>query len=550
MAIMFLNVTSVSRGRGGSAVAKAAYIARERLSDARSGVVRDYRQVRGLEHAEILLPSGQAAGLARDHGIGRGDRVAVLGANSLEWILTFWAVTALGGITVAMNGWWQADEILHGLEVAKPKLLVADAKRLARLVEEGIDPKVPTVVIESGAAATWGLADFASLRAGSAGAALPDGPVDEDDPVAILFTSGTTGRPKGAISTHRNLVAFTMLGRFGGARTMLMHPPDPAKAAAASPMVALCSSPLFHVSGLQSAAIAGIANGTTMVWTTGRFDPGKVLDLVVEHGVTRLGGITTQLWRVLEHPDIDRYDLSRITSTGGGGSTFSPELQRTIRAKLPNAVDGFTVGYGLTECGGLCTIATNEMMLAHPDCVGRALLTAQVAILDDDGRMVPDGVDGNICVRGPMVMPGYWDNPEATAAAFFADGWLRTGDVGHLADGLVFLATRKRDLIIRGGENIYPVEIENRLDEHPSVAEAAVVGVDHRTLGQQVKAIVVPRPGHAVDAEEIKAFVAETLAYYKVPEFIELRTEPLPRNATGKVMKHVLDGADNTFIEE
>jgi acyl-CoA synthetase (AMP-forming)/AMP-acid ligase II len=179
------------------------------------------------------------------------------------------------------------------------------------------------------------------------------------------------------------------------------------------------------------------------------------------------------------------------------------------------------------------------------------LPTAQVAILDDDGTPLPDGEVGNVCVRGPMVTPGYWNNADATADTFFPGRWLKTGDFGRMEGGLLYLATRKRDMIIRGGENVYPIEIENRLDEHPDIAEAAVVGVDHRTLGQEVKAIIVPRPGATLDPDQVRAFVGETLAYYKVPEHIEIRTEPLPRNATGKVMKHVLLGeAENTFVEE
>jgi acyl-CoA synthetase (AMP-forming)/AMP-acid ligase II len=196
-------------------------------------------------------------------------------------------------------------------------------------------------------------------------------------------------------------------------------------------------------------------------------------------------------------------------------------------------------------------MANDALLREHPDTAGRALPTAEVAIFDDSGERLPDGTDGNICIRGPMVMPGYWRNPEATAEAFFDDGWLRSGDIGQMRDGLLFLASRKRDMILRGGENIYPQEIENRLVEHPGIAEAAVVGVSHRTLGQEVKAIVVPREGARLDAAGIRAFVAEDLAYYKVPAHIELRSEALPRNATGKVMKNVLIGdAENPFTEE
>ncbi|HEV8297278.1 MAG TPA: class I adenylate-forming enzyme family protein [Acidimicrobiales bacterium] len=496
---------------------------------------------RGLTFREHLDAVGSiAAALHETYGIGPGDRVAILGANSLEWLLTFWATISLDAIAVAMNGWWQDNEIRFGLELTEPKLLVVDTKRLERVNGGRASLDVPVVVMET---------EFAALWNHRLGEALPTVPIDEDDAAAILFTSGTTGRPKGAISTHRNLLSFTQMSFFSGARNALMYPPKP-DASPRSP-VNLCSSPMFHVSGLQSAIIAGIASGVKYVWTTGRFDPKKVLDLTIEHGVTRVGGITTQLWRILEHPDFDSYDLSHVTSSGGGGSVFSPELQRTIRTKIPTIEKGFSIGYGLTESGGLCTMANDDMLLAHPDCVGRALPTAQVEIFDDEGKPLPDGEVGHVCIRGPMVMPGYWNDPPATAEAFFPGHWLDSGDFGRMEDGLLFLATRKRDMIIRGGENVYPIEIENRLDEHPDVLEVAVVGVDHRTLGQEVMAIIVPRPGATIDPVEIKQFVGATLAYYKVPEHIEVRTEPLPRNATGKVMKHVLLGeAENTFVEE
>jgi acyl-CoA synthetase (AMP-forming)/AMP-acid ligase II len=252
----------------------------------------------------------------------------------------------------------------------------------------------------------------------------------------------------------------------------------------------------------------------------------------------------------VEHPGFDPERFRQVRSMGGGGSAFSPELQRTLRVKLPQATASFNIGYGLTECGGLCTMAVNEDLEVHPETAGRVCPGNEVAIFDDQGQRLPDGVDGNICVRGPNVMLGYWRNEQATRETFFEQGWLRTGDIGQFRDGLLFLASRKRDMIIRGGENIYPLEIENRIDEHPDVLEAAVVGVDHRELGQEVKAFVVPRPGRQIEAQEIRDFVAETLAYYKVPTYVEVREESLPRNATGKVLKPVLTGeAENTFEE-
>jgi acyl-CoA synthetase (AMP-forming)/AMP-acid ligase II len=362
-----------------------------------------------------------------------------------------------------------------------------------------------------------------------------------------MFTSGTTGRPKGAIGTHRNYIAFLQMTFASGALGAMMYPPE----SPAAPPISITASPLFHVSGFQSCALMGPATGSKLVWTTGRFDPKNVFRLTLEEGVTRWGGVPTQLWRLLEDPSFEPEKFRQVTSAGGGGSVFSPELQRLVRTKLPQAARDMNVGYGMTECGGLCSMARADLLERYPETVGRPLPTSEIAIFDDRGERLPDGQEGNICIRGPGVMPGYWRNEQATAEAFFDDGWLRSGDIGSMRDGLLFLASRKRDMIIRGGENIYPIEIENRLEEHPGVYEAAVVGVEHRSLGQEVKAIIVPHLGATPDTEELRKFVGERLAAYKVPSYVEIRTELLPRNASGKVLKAVLTGElENTFTEE
>ena len=505
-----------------------------RFGDAELAVWDDGDRWSFVEHERQV--ASVAAALRDRHGIGRGSRVAILASNRPEWVLTAWATLTLGGVVVAMNGWWQGEEIRFGLDLGEPDLLVADRARLARLIEPL--RSIPTLVMEE---------ELDRYRGYDLEAPLSETPIDEDDLAAIMFTSGTTGRPKGAMISHRNFIAFLQMNFCNSAVAALMSPPREPQ----PPHVSILSTPLFHVSGFQAGALMGPATGLKQVWTTGRFDPQKILRLTLEEGVTRWGGITTQLWRLVEHPDFEPDAFRQIRSTGGGGSAFSPDLQRTLREKLPQAVGEFNVGYGLTECAGLCSMATSDLLEKHPDTAGRTVPGNDVAIFDDAGHRVPDGVEGNICVRGPNVMLGYWRNPEATAEAFFADGWLRTGDIGQLRDGLLFLASRKRDMIIRGGENIYPLEIENRLDDHPDVLEAAVVGVDHRTLGQEVKAIVVPRPGASLDPDALRSFVGETLAYYKVPAHIEIRDEPLPRNATGKVLKPVLLGeAENPFKEE
>ena len=497
-----------------------------------------------------------AAGLADRYGIGPGDRVGLLGANQPPWIQAFWGTVSTGAIAVAMNGWWKGDEIRYAIKLTEPTVLVADRRRFERL--DG-DPGVPTVVMDCG---------FNDLMAAYRGASLPEVDIAPDDPAAILFTSGTTGRPRGAVQTHRNFLAYVSCAFMIGARKAVRFP----GAAPVSSGPTLACSPLFHVSGLHACAVIAVASGTWHVWTTGRFDAEKILRLTQEHRIARWGGVTTQIWRLIEHPKLAEYDTSSVISVGGGGSMWSPELQQACRARLPAARSDVSVGYGLTESSGLAASASDDVLRDHPDCVGYPLPTVKVRITDDEGNELPDGAVGNVCISSDVVMPGYWNDPAATAETI-RDGWLRTGDYGHLADGLLFLTGRRSDLIIRGGENIYPAEIEHRLDSHPRVLESAVFGVDHRELGQEVKAVVVLSDETAPDTtagfdgaagpertadrdksglvEEFKSWVAETLADMKVPVHWELCPDPLPRNAAGKVLKHVLRGeADSIFVEE
>ena len=524
------DVLAASAGHGGDGSARY-YL----FDDGRSATFAD-----NIAHA-----AAAASALSDRHGVGHGDRVGLLGANQPAWIQGFWATVSAGAVAVAMNGWWKGDEIRYGIGLTEPKVLIADRRRLERL--DG-DPGVPVVVMD----AEPGDPDsFDSLLAHGAGAALPTVDLHPDDPAAILFTSGTTGRPRGAVQTHRNFLSYLSCAYMIGARQFVRYPG--ASMDAGGPTLAC--SPLFHVSGLHACALMAVAAGFNHVWTTGRYDAEKILRLTQEHRIARWGGVTTQIWRLVEHPRLADYDVSSVTSIGGGGSIWSPELQEACRTALPRARTSVTIGYGLTESSGLATSAADDVLRDNPDSVGYPLPTVRVRITDDEGRELPEGAVGNICLAGPMVTPGYWNDPAATAATI-RDGWLRTGDYGYLRDGLLCLVSRRSDLIIRGGENIYPTEIEQRLDAHPAVAESAVFGVDHRELGQEVKAVVVvdsPDGGPPDDAmaEELQAWVAEAMADIKVPAHWELRTEPLPRNATGKVLKRVVQGAaDYDFIEE
>jgi long-chain acyl-CoA synthetase len=485
--------------------------------------------------ADVAERSAAVATWLRDiHGVGRGDRVAICAANSPEWLLTFWACHTLGAVVVAMNGWWTALEMRHALDLTEPGLVLMDAKRRARLEEGDGDGRWPVVALED-------------VVVDARAEVPPDPQITEDDPAILLFTSGTTGRPKAAALSHRNVVAFCMMQTFVGARGALIAgrarsdtPPPPR----------LAVYPLFHVSGLGT-AVTTLMTGSPTVWPLGRFDAGHVIDLTRRTGIGVWGGTATHVFRLLDHPDLDQLDRTQIVQIGIGGSASTPELIRRTEERFPHLRGTFSSGYGSTESGGLISFTPNALLRAAPDCVGPPLPGVEVAIVDDLGEPVPEGTVGNIHARSALVMLGYWRHDEANAETLLPGRWLKTGDYGRMEGGLLFLASRRRDLIIRGGENIYPFEIENRIEEHPDVDEVAVLGVDHDVLGQEVKAIVVPRAGATLDPASVREFCAEALASYKVPSIVEVRTEPLPRNPTGKVMKHVLAGAgDDTFVAE
>lgn len=524
--------------------------------DAEYLVVDDGRRYSYAEHARRV--AALAAVLRERYGVGHGDRVAILAANGPEWIQAFWATVSLGAVCVGLNGWWVRDEIRYGLDDADPKLLIGDRKRLARLAGdlEGTGSsalRIPVIEIES---------EFEALVEAGAGASLPDAEIAEDDAATILYTSGTTGRPKGAIGTHRAILALVRLQVFHGMRMFLLAAargqlPAPEARVAAPPPCNLVATPLFHVSGLYTGVVTGLSSGLKTVWTTGRFDPLKVMQLIERERVTTWGPMGTMVHRVVHHPDVGRYDLSTITGIGSGGAPVAPAMLARMREVFPNARAALGIGYGLTESGALATLNWGEELEARPGSVGRALPTVEIAIRDLDGKPVPAGVEGEVWIRGPLVMKAYWRRPAETAQALAPGRWLRTGDVGRLdEDGHLHLDARRRDLIFRGAENVYPVEIEHCLEDHPDVAEAAVVGVAHEELGQEVKAIVVPR--QELDAaalaalpERLARWCAERLAYFKVPAHWELRREPLPRNATGKVLKRVLtEGATSPFVDE
>ena len=486
---------------------------------------------RTFTHGSLIQPvSAVAASLRQRYGVGPGDRVAVAAANCEGHALAAWAAVCLGATVVELNGWWTGTEMLHGVELTKPKVILGDRKRLDRLT--GFDLTCPVVCFED---------ELEVLEREGAGQPLPPVAIDEDDPLVILFTSGTTGRSKGAVLSHRAHIHMMMQAALQGAVGMVLEPPS-TSGQAPSPAPPACSigvSPMFHISGFSVALIGGALMGMTIAYPPpGRWDPVTHLEMTERFGATTWSLVPTQLWRLLDHPDFDRYDLSTLKRVGGGGATFQPELWRHVQERLPH-LERMGTGYGMTETCGAGTHQDGRAAAEHPDAVGAPVPGYAISVRDPDGRILEEGAVGEIWLRGPCNLLEYWDNAEATAKALDPDRWYHTGELGHIAAGLLYLDGRGTELIIRGGENIYPIEIENRLVEHPAVAEAAVIGVPDRVLGEEVKAVVVLHPDSRLDLDEMQGWVGEALARFKVPAMLEV-AESLPHNAAGKVMKHAL----------
>ncbi|WP_207933339.1 class I adenylate-forming enzyme family protein [Actinomadura sp. GC306] len=481
----------------------------------RDYIVTASRRVSFAEHATAVASMAKA--LRDDLGVRPGDRIAINAANSPEWIISFWAAIAAGAVAVGYNAWWAPREIEYALGHTDPKIVIADAKRAALISED-------VLTIER---------DVPSLTARYPDAELDVPDVAEDDPAVILYTSGTSGRPKGAVHSHRNLTSVIEYHRYNDAM-MNVFGIDP------STRRYLLALPLFHIASLHNLAVPRLAGGTAVVMTDGGFDVDKVLSLVEKERVTNWGAVPTMANRIMEHDDLSKYDLSSLTAFALASAPSSPAFKERLREVFPPARGALVDSYGLTESCTAISVATPMDLAEAPGTLGRANIGVELEIRDPEGRPVPEGVEGEVCARSAYNMIGYWRDPEASAAAIDADRWLHTGDIGVIEDGRLRLTTRRSDLIIRGGENVYPIEIENVLAEYPGLRECAVVGVPHPDLGQEVAAVAV-FAGTPPSTEELTAFAKERLAYFKVPSRWHVTTDPLPRNATGKVLRKQIE---------
>ncbi len=506
-----------------------------RFGDAECMVQGDRR----ITYAEFgRLVAGTAHALTKGHGLRRGDRLAIFAYNSPDWLITLFGAAAMGGIAVGLNGWWTTEEVEYGLTDSGSRFLVVDERLYPRVA--AVRDRLPALekIFYLGTnppAGTIPIGDLLVARDD-----MPTDPVDEDDPFVILYTSGTTGRPKGCITTHRGTIAQVngiLLAAVAGAMTGSGAPLP----STGGPPTSLLTSPLFHVAGIHSVVCTALTAGSKLVFSAGKFDPERVMELIEREKVSVWGAVPTMLHRVVHSPNVGKYDLSSLRSISFGGAPTAPETIEKAAEVLP-VQPTMTNAYGLTETHGVATINAGKDLLGRKTSAGRPLPVLEVRVVDERGRPVPHGTLGEITIYGPTVTPGYWNRPTETAETV-RGGWLHTGDLGYRdAEGFLFIVDRAKDMILRGGENVYCVEIENCLAEHPEIDEAAIIGVPDAELGERVKAVVRLTPGARLEARAVQQYVASRLASFKVPEIVEFIDKPIPRNPAGKILKNVLRG--------
>lgn len=480
-------------------------------------------------------------------GVRKGDRVAVIMRNLPEWPAAFWAGVLVGAIVTPLNAWWTGAELEYGLADSGARVAIVDDERLeriaphlkdlpalariyvSRLADAPADDRVRKLEDVIGAVSAWG--------------SLPDLPLPEvelgpEDDATILYTSGTTGKPKGALGTHRNMTSNIGAGGISAARNFLRAgEPLPELDATKLPQrVTLLVVPMFHATGL-SATLGPALNAGGKIVLMRRWDAEPAMRLIEKEKVTSTGGVPTIAWQLIEHPARSKYDLSSLVAVTYGGAPSAPELVRKIAEVFPGSQPGN--GWGMTETTATFTSHMGRDYENRPSSAGPAAPVGEMQIRDpaDGATLLPVGEVGELWVKGPQVVKEYWNKPDATAETF-VDGWLRTGDLARLdEEGFLFLVDRAKDMLIRGGENIYCVEVENVLYDHPAVMDAAIVGVPHRTLGEEPAAVVTLKPGAEATEDELRAHVAERLAAFKVPVKVKFWHETLPRNPQGKILK-------------
>jgi acyl-CoA synthetase (AMP-forming)/AMP-acid ligase II len=492
-----------------------------------------------LSYAEAQAITGSIAHWLSQAGVTQGDRVAIAMRNYPEWMLAYWAVTSMGAVVVGMNAWWVPQEMHFGLEDSTPKVLIADQERLQRFADlRGDFPELTVVGVRVAHDLPDWATDWAELV--NSESAMPEVTVAPEDDACIFYTSGTTGRPKGAQLTHRGCVNNIFNVAFANAvqpRALALARGDEPGESGGTEIRALLATPLFHVTANNCVAQVVTLVGGRLVHMY-KWDPAEALRLIEREKLTTFNAVPMMAREIMMHPDFKTRDTSSLKTVGGGGAAMQPDLvgkvSETMKSARPNT------GYGMTETCGIITAVSMEFFMDRPTSVGPAMPTFEARIVDPAGRELPVGDIGELVVRGAPVIKGYLNRPEATAETI-VDGWLHTGDVAYMdEDGFIYLVDRAKDMVLRGGENVYCAEVENALFHHDAVAECVVFAVPDDRLGEEVGAAVHLKPGAGVDAEALRAHCREHIAAFKIPRYLWFLDEPLPRNANGKFLKREL----------
>ncbi|WP_329163109.1 acyl--CoA ligase [Streptomyces sp. NBC_01717] len=492
---------------------------------------------RSYSYAEFFAAaSALACRLTEVYGLRPGDRAVVAMRNHPEWQIAFWAAQLAGLVAVPLNAWWTEDEFTYALDDCGPRVLLVDGERLPRVSAWAEKTEARVVVFHHwDGEVPQGAERYEDLPAPDPLAAPPEVEIRPEDDATIIYTSGTTGQPKGAVATHLAQVGAALNPRYHATASALRRGIIPGQGPAP---VTLMTFPFFHVAAFTSFYAAMAAGGALVLMR--KWNDEEALRLIREHGVTHYAGVPATALQLLAAAERAGDELASLQMLNTGGAAAPPDLVAQLTARYGERIEPRN-GYGLTEtCGGVLANFGADYRL-HPGSVGRPTPTTEVRIAGPAGEALPEGEVGELWLRGQSLVRGYWNDEAATAEAF-TDGWFRTGDLALVRDGRVDVVDRLKDMVIRGGENVYCVEVEAVLHDHPDVEDAAVLGVAHPVLGEEVAAVVRLRPGATVTADELRAHVGRTLAAFKVPAHVLVREEPLPRNPTGKILKRELRG--------
>jgi long-chain acyl-CoA synthetase len=501
-----------------------------------------------MSYAEAHRQVAQLANWLVRNGVSPGDRVAIAMRNYPEWMLAYWATISIGAAAVGVNAWWTEPELVYGMNDSGPKVLICDQERLQRI--QSIRSEIPECLIigvRIPEPLPADVIDWAAVVSPDGEVLeLPDISVDPDEDACIFYTSGTTGRPKGAQLTHRGCVNNLLsLAYWNVAQAMAMRRARDGAPAATAPsgdsnagqLSALLCTPLFHVTANNCIAQTMTMVGGKLIHMY-KWEAGRALELIERERVTNFSGVPTMVRELIAHPDFANRDTSSLKALGGGGAQLQPDLVSKIDESVSTARPG--TGYGMTETCGVITAISADFFVDKPASCGPALPIFDTKCIDADGKTVPAGEVGELCVRGAQVIRGYLNREEETAESI-TDGWLHTGDIARIdEDGFIFIVDRAKDMVLRGGENVYCAEIEAALFDHPLVTECAVFGVPDDRLGEEVAVVLVLNRDEENAAEILRAHCATRLAKYKIPRYIWIARESLPRNASGKFLKRQL----------